>query len=103
MHKPDDTDVDTAIKTTNLALKSIVGHEKQGYNATLKDIKNTSARLNAAVSQNKTLNNIIRNLTAAVNLMIRLEWNCCRIYNDAQGAANIMSQFGVYLEGINAS
>ena len=102
MHRTDNVAIDEALKTTNLALKSIVGHEKAGYNKTTSEIKNISNRLNATVNQMTTLNNILRNLTTAVNMMIKLEVNVCHIYNNSLGAINIMNKFGVYIEGINA-
>ena len=104
MHKPDDTDVNTALNTTNLCLKSIVGHEKKGYNKTLNEVNDISQRIKNITAYNKRLNNIIRNLTTAVNMMIRLEWQACGCkpyYNDYVGAVNIMNKFGVHISGIN--
>lgn len=104
MHNVDSVDIDKALKTTNLCLKSIVGHEKKGYNKTLNEVNDISKRIMNITAYNKRLNNIIRNLTTAVNMMIRLEWQACGCkpyYNDYVGAVNIMNKFGVHLSGIN--
>lgn len=93
MHKYDDTETDVAIKTTNLALKSIVGHEKQGYNKTLGVIGDTNKTLSTIVNQNKTLNNIIKNLTLATQLLEQLEYKCLVIYKAQTQAIQLLQKY----------
>ena len=93
MHNYDDTRADIAIKTTNLALKSIVGHEVAGYNKTLGVISDTNKTLNTIVGQNRTLNNIIKNLTVATQLLEELEVKCCRLYKAESQAYQLLRNY----------
>lgn len=80
MHRQDDVPIEEALKTTNLCLKSIVGHEKQGYNATLGTVKDTNNTIQIITANNRQLNNIVKNLNKASELLIQLEIKCFYIY-----------------------
>ena len=73
LHTNDDKSVKDQINTTTLALKSIVGHEKQKFN----DLSNYEKNL-LYVQKNtldiiKRLSNIINNIYAATDMLIGLQ------------------------------
>lgn len=73
LHTEDDKSVKDQINTTTLALKSIVGHEKQKFNDLSAYEKNLLYVQKNTLDIIKRLTNIINNFYAATEILIGLQ------------------------------
>lgn len=73
LHTEDDKSVKEQINTTTLALKSIVGHEKQRFNELTAYETNLSYVQKNTLDIIRRLSNVINNIYAATEILIGLQ------------------------------
>ena len=73
LHTEDDKSVKDQINTTTLALKSIVGHEKQKFNDLSAYEKNLLYVQKNTLDIIKRLTNIVNNIYAATEILVGLQ------------------------------